>query len=43
MKLTVVIFASCKGIQDSLGFWIPNSWYWIQVFFSGTWILDSNR
>ena len=43
MKLIVVFFAPFKGIQDSLGFWIPNSWYRIQVFFSGTGILDSNR
>ena len=43
-----VIFAPYKGIQDSLVFWIPrrrypDSRYWIPVFISGTWILDSNR
>ena len=33
----------CKGIQDSLGFWIPNRILGIgfQIFFSGTWIPDS--
>ena len=34
-------------VQDSLGFWTPRqilySRYWIPVFVSGTWILDSNR
>ena len=35
-----------KGIQDSLGFWIPrrgypDSRYCIPIFFSGTWSLDS--
>ena len=43
-----VIFVPCRGIQDSLVFWIPrrgypDSRYWIPVFISGTWILDSNR
>ena len=37
----------CKGIQDSLGFWIPLrgfriSRWWISVFVGGTWILDCN-
>ena len=40
--------ATCKGIQDSLGFWIPRRGlqiprYWIPVFGSGTWILDCSR
>ena len=34
-------------VQDSLGFWtarqILYSRYWIPLFVSGTWILDSNR
>jgi len=36
--------APCKGIQDSLGFWIPNRILGtgFQIFFSGTCILDSN-
>ena len=38
-----VIFVPCRGIQDSLVFWIPrrgypDSRYWIPVFVSGTWI-----
>ena len=37
----------CKGIQDTLGFWIPRRGFRIpftgfQIFFSGTWIPDSN-
>ena len=37
----------CKGIQDSLRFWIPRSGLRIlitgfQIFFSETWIPDSN-
>ena len=36
----------CKGIQDSLGFWIPRRGFRVpmtgfQIFCSGTWILDS--
>ena len=36
-------FAPCKGIQDSLGFWIPRHGFRIpgtgyRIFFSGTWI-----
>ena len=39
--------APCKGIQDTLGFWIPRRGFRIpitgfQIFFSGTWIPDSN-
>ena len=38
-----VISVPCRGIQDSLVFWIPrrgypDSRYWIPVFVSGTWI-----
>ena len=39
--------APCKEIQDSLGFWIPRRGFRIlgtgfQIFFNGTWILNSN-
>ena len=39
--------APCKGIQDTLGFWIPRRGLRIpitgfQIFFSRTWIPDSN-
>ena len=41
-------FATCKETQEQS--WIPDSTprisdsrYWIPVFVSGTWILDSNR
>ena len=39
--------APCKGIQDILGFWTPHRGFRIpgtklQIFFSGTWIPDSN-
>ena len=39
--------APCKGIRDTLGFWIPPRGFRIpitgcQIFFSGTWIPDSN-
>ena len=37
------IFAPRKGIQDNLGFSIPDSRNWIPVFVIKTWILDSNR
>ena len=41
------VFAPGKGIQDTLGFWIPRRGFRIpitgfQIFFSGTWIPDSN-
>ena len=43
-KASVIsIFAPCKGIQNSPGFWIPRRWIWIPVSLSGTWIPDSNR
>ena len=33
-----------SGIHcESLGFCIPDSWYWIIVFVSGTWIPDPIR
>ena len=43
----LLVFSPCKVIQDNLGFWIsaqwiPDSRYWILVFVSGTWILDSS-
>ena len=39
----VTTYSPCKGIQDSLGFWIPRrgfriSRWWISVFVGGTWI-----
>ena len=40
------LFAPHKGIQDSLGFWIPHRGFWILdsgFFVRRTWILDSNR
>ena len=42
------LFAPCKGIQDSFGFWIPHRGFWIpgngfRILVSGTWILDSNH
>ena len=45
--LTCPFLAPCKGIQDTLGFWIPRRGFRIpftgfQIFFSGTWIPDSN-
>ena len=41
-------FARWKGIQDSLGFWIPHRGFRIQgnaflFFLTETWIPDSNR
>ena len=43
----LLLIAPCKGIQDTLGFWIPRRGFRIpftgfQIFFSGTWIPDSN-
>ena len=40
--------APSKGIQDSLGFWIPRGGFRIpfngfQIFVKGTWILNSSR
>ena len=40
-------FVPCKGIQDSLRFWISRRGFWnpiagFQIFFRGTWIPDSN-
>ena len=45
------LIALCKGIQNSLGFWIPRRGFqipdsrsWIPVFVSGlTWILDFSQ
>ena len=39
----VTTYSPCKGIQDSLGFWIARrgfriSRWWISVFVGGTWI-----
>ena len=39
----VTTYSPCKGIQDSIGFWIPRcgfriSRWWISVFVGGTWI-----
>ena len=39
----VTTYSPCKGIQDSLGFWIPRRGFqiprwWISVFVGGTWI-----
>ena len=41
-----VCFAPCKGMQESLGYWIPRPWisdsrYWIPAFVSESWVLDS--
>ena len=36
------VVTTCRGIQDSLWFWIPDSRYKIPVFVSKIWILDSN-
>ena len=43
----ILFVAPCKGIQGTLGFWIPRRGFRIpftgfQIFFSGTWIPDSN-
>ena len=51
VKLVVIqctCIAPSKGIQDILRIldsmqWSPDCYYWIPVFVSGTWILDSNR
>ena len=41
------MIAPCKGIQGTLGFWIPRRGFRIpftgfQIFLGGTWIPDSN-
>ena len=46
-RLSREFFAPCKGIQDTLGFWIPRRGFRIpftgfQIFLGGTWIPDSN-
>ena len=43
-----VCFASCMGIQESLGFWIPRPWisdsrFCNPVLVSGSCVLDFNR
>ena len=40
------LFAPCKGLQHSFGFWLPHCGFWIpgngfRILVSGTWILDS--
>ena len=37
------VAAACKGIQNSLGFCIWDSRYWISVSVNKAWILDSNH
>ena len=37
------VAAACKGIQNSLGFCIWDSRYWISVSVNKAWILDSSH